>query len=141
MNKKGMFLLTIQMIKWTFFIIFIAVGSLVMMLAMSWHLDREVMTEDVEIFLAKQYLINSISDDGVFEKDYLSLSNKLSIEHNFGMGLNISGDLKPINNAMYYEMPFCKFEKYECTKEPYTGIYLVDGELKDVRIDVVMKSE
>jgi hypothetical protein len=141
LNKKGMLLFSMEIVKWTFFIIFIALGSFLMMYAMSWHLDREIMTEDVELFLAKQYLIKSISDDGVFFDDYLKLSDKLSIRDNFGIGLNISGSLKSLNNAMYYEKPFCKFEQYECTKKPYSEIYLIDGELEEVKIDVVMKNE
>ena len=131
----------IETVKWTFYSIFIALIAVIFVVGINLYLHRDVDSEDLEMFLAKERFIEvKFENEKISSKDLEDLENYENEEPNLGIFVQAGEDKYYSNKHLYGEKGFCDIEnsKRVCMKYPLSGIYLVDDELKKVTIDMVM---
>jgi len=138
-GRKGL-LFTQQMhaIMWVFFIFFLIIASFIVIFSVNLHVSRDVENDNIETFLAKEYLLNNLVEEGEFKSNDVLSKDTLYSGSEYAVGVEFDGNSFPLNKQLYDEKPFCKFEQYDCGE--YSGVFLVDGELKEVDFEVVWKN-
>ncbi len=131
------FLLFGEEIKWAAITVVIALSALVVMIAISSFLERDVNSENIDFMLEKEYFKRDLVSNGVLEPSKLEDVQELK---NTGVLFDIGESKYYSNKARYDEYVFCgQFKRNKCHN--YQEVYLVDGELKIVNIKMVMKVE
>ncbi len=134
------FVRTMLMIKAIVAIIIVTVSSFAFVFILSGHLGREVHSENVEHFLAKEHLVNVFTENGEINRE--ELDEFLEMEHpKFALKLELGGEIYVSNPSLYEYGNFCKIKDspVSCSKE-FRDFYLVDGNLERAKINVVMKN-
>jgi hypothetical protein len=140
MNKKARAILTMETVKWTFYTVFIAFISVIILIGLTFFINRGISDEEVEFELAKNYYISLVSDDNKINIKLLENFGD-NPEPMFAARLKI-GDGEYISNPnLYSDKKLCKFKTLVKCSRTYEGSYLVDGSLKKVQMDLVMRED
>ena len=139
LGRKGSLLLQqMQAFMWIFFIFFLILAAFLVVYSISLHTSRTVENDNIETFLAKEYLVNNFVENGEINSSNIQKFDTLFIKTNYAIGVGYGGDIIPLNKFLYDEKSFCKFKQYDCGE--YSDVFLVDGELKEVEFEVVWKN-
>jgi hypothetical protein len=141
LGKRGGFFLTVETIKWSFYSAFIAIVAVIFVIGVNMYLHRDVDSESLEMFLAKERFIEAkFGDEKISSETLQDLEDYENEEPNLGILVNVDEDKYYSNKHLYGEKGFCQIDnsKRICMDYPLFAFYLVDGELKEVTIDMVM---
>lgn len=131
------FILIGEELKWAAITIVIAISALFLMFGISSFLERDVNSDNVDFMLEKEYFKRNIVSKGVLDPNKLE---KIQEIKNTGVLMEIGENKYYSNKARYDENVFCGlFNRNKC--KDYEEVYLVDGKLEVVKINMVMKVE
>ena len=107
LNKKGIFSLTIEMMKWAvIYPIVITVIAVFILAILQMHISRDVQSEDIELVLAKDNFAAKFSNDGVISDDGFDGLAEYS-EDDFAVQVVVAGKEHYSNFNLYRDNPLC----------------------------------
>jgi hypothetical protein len=139
-GKKGEYAMSLASVKMPFYVVFVAVITLVVVLVVEKHVSRGVDDADLKFFLDKQRILEIYFDGGESSDNLLKSFSEYG-ETNPSMGVLIKvGDKEYYSNKdVYQEKAFCKIKDttHVCMFKPYEDMFIVDGNIEEVKIDIV----
>lgn len=131
------FLLYGEEVKWAVVTIVIAISSLVIMMSINSFLLRDVSSDNVDFMLEKEYFKRNLVSNGVLVPEKLE---SLQTIGSTGVLMKVGIDEYYSNKARYDENVLCgRYDQYRCRN--YKEVFLVDGKLELVQIEMVRKVE
>ncbi|MDP3917535.1 MAG: hypothetical protein Q8Q42_04605 [Nanoarchaeota archaeon] len=130
-----------QLVLWPFYTVVIAVAALIIVISLSYYLNRDVQDHDLQFLVARNYIEKNFVFGGETSKKDLTNFEGVN-DLKFGVKIQAGNENYFANRKLYDDYDLCGISNspFYCSDE-MKDFYLVDGELKIIKINMVAKYE
>jgi len=138
MNNNGGAFLMMEEIKSPFYLVFIGFICAIILIGLTFFLNRTIEDDSIQFELARSYYLNKLAEGPLIDKGNL---NEFGVNDppNFAARLQIGDEEYFSNENLYTDKSLCKFETLINCSPVYEDYFVVGGKLKNVKLDLVMK--